>query len=694
MKKLFFILVLTIITMNGFAQGVILHYDFSAVCETGQTLYYLITNEGEHTVTLTHPYSEENNFFQGDYYEGFPKPQGEITLPSSVEYNDTQYAVTAIGDNAFYGCSDLTGTLTIPEGVVSIGCRSFCRCNFTSVTIPQSLEVIVSSSYGYGTAFVYCSALESIVVDEENPIFYSENNAIIRREGGVLVQGCKSTTIPNDIATIGRSAFQGAGDGGNLTLPNSVKDVKDYAFYECHFSGAIAFSDSLQSIGACAFEYSDFSGSLTIPNSVTEIDKGAFANCYRLTGDLTLPSTISTISIRSFSGVGCTGTLIIPNSVTSIERQAFQHCDFSELVLGNAVETIGDDAFRSIYSSIHLTGALKLPSSLTAIGRAVFAYNSFEEIHSPNTTPPALDNSAFDNYTNSDIPVYIPFGCTEVYQNAVGWNRFTNFIESEMNLEGEWYYEIQNENGSKTYQHLEYANDTTINDKDRVKVIVRTNHIYDKGFQTEVTHEYVYEEDGVVYWWNKELQEFTVLYNLVAEVGDEWEIKVGTESLIMHVDAVEDYEYEGKAFRMLRVNDAGDFFSGDIVAGFGHLTSFFPEKLMRQSAKIEVKGLRCYWVDGALLYHQGNEDCDTIYNSYHGMDEFVTDHFMIYPNPTDGVIHLEMQDAACPRYCVTNLLGQTLMSGTISGQTIDVSTLPAGMYFITIDSKTMKFAKQ
>ena len=270
------------------------------------------------------------------------------------------------------------------------------------------------------------------------------------------------------------------------------------------------------------------------------------------------------------------------------------------------------------------------------------------------------------------------------------------YIQTPPNLEGEWYYEIQNEDGSTTFQYLEYANDTTVNDRDRVKVIVRTNHIYDKGFQTESTHEYVYEEDGVVYWWNKELQRFTTLFDLNANTGDEWLIEVGYETLVMHVDTVDYCDYNGLNYRTLRVSDSQNLFSGDIVCCFGHLTSFFPERLMNPSSKSEVDGLRCYWVDDALLYHHGEEDCNAVYNFFHDTDETeITEGLSVYPNPTDGLIHIESsQNASLLAYRITNLLGQTLMTGTVTDQLIDVSALPSGMYFITIGNQTVKLLKQ
>jgi len=1021
MKKLFAIIVLMALAMNGISQ--ILNYDFSAECETGQTLYYRISSEEEHTVTLTHPYSEENGF-HGDYYEGFTQPQGDIILPSIVDYNGVQYFVTAIDKNAFWACH-LTGSLTIPEGIVSIGACAFEGCFFTTISIPKSTEVISSASYGYGTPFGYCSSLESIVVDEANPVFYSENNALIKRQGKVLVQGCKTTIIPDDVEAIGRSSFQGAGDGGNLVIPNSVISIDEYAFHHCNFSGTLMLSDSLRYIGANAFSESNFTGSLSLPNTVTEIGAAAFRNC-GFSGDLILPSSITSINTSSFYSSNFSGTLVIPNSVTYIGLMAFEGTNFSELVLGNSLEYIDNHAFNNWLSNTHLTGVLRLPASLTEIGISTFAYTSFDEIYSPNTTPPSLDNSSFYE-CDPNIPVHIPFGCTEAYQNAEGWNYFTNFIEDlentslytygylcqpdsavieldpnssmgseygdfharftyrpngllntqsafsilsgssadydhfykfyydsdyhviqqndtyygmgaepflnhyiyengllmtytrhlnnyheddtlilwdsisytydelrrlhtekrfirttsektyeynenqviittdgytdgtsgdwltlsreirtfnedsllvssqtekyndstilvtygydgqrhrtsiltqkrnngvwenqklvqyhfnpngrltraeiklwqddafvdahravyELNEMGypatvtferwddeawrygvwqsdfylydeghlqqqndmlysyrnsihkieltyivtnnprepllpdnsEWFYEIENEEGTITYQHLEYAADTTIGTQ-RPKIIVRSNTHYDRDIWTEVTHEYVYEENGIVYWWNKDLEEFTTLYNLAAETGDEWEIKVGTESIIMHVDSVEYIDYGGQNYRTLHVSDENDLFSGDIVCGIGHMTSFFPERLMTRGKSYRVAGLRCYWVEGNLIFKINRDDCDAIYSELHnGLDEPTGEAaFLVYPNPANGVLFIETHGRASLQtaYRITNLMGQTILSGNITAenQRIDIESLPAGMYFITFAGETLKF---
>ena len=72
---------------------------------------------------------------------------GQITIPSTVNYNDKSYAVTSIGDQAFQGCSGLA-SITIPEGVTSIGEYTFDLCSsLASVTIPKSVTSIGSYAF-------------------------------------------------------------------------------------------------------------------------------------------------------------------------------------------------------------------------------------------------------------------------------------------------------------------------------------------------------------------------------------------------------------------------------------------------------------------------------------------------------------------------------------------------------------------
>ena len=71
----------------------------------------------------------------------------------------------------------------------------------------------------------------------------------------------------------------------------------------------------------------------------------------------------------------------------------------------------------------------------------------------------------------------------------------------------------------------------------------------------------------------------------------------------------------------------------------------------------------------------------------------------IYPNPTNGVLFVQTLHATSlpdQTYRITNLMGQTVLSGSITAETqqIDVSGLSEGMYFMTIGSETRKFVVQ
>ena len=300
----------------------------------------------------------------------------------------------------------------------------------------------------------------------------------------------------------------------------------------------------------------------------------------------------------------------------------------------------------------------------------------------------AVQSDADGNLCESD-PILTPWGGDCVYVRNLASVYYGNNIPEG----SEWFYEIQNLNGSTTYQHLEYVADTTINSKD-VKIIIRTNTLYDKGRQVEVTHEYIYKEDFAIYWWNKTLQEFTMLYDYAANVGDEWDINVGTETITVHVDAIDRVQHDGIWYDRLHLSDADGYFSGPTLFNIGNLANFFPEALMGKSKGFRVNGLRCYWAAGSPVYSNDGYYCDEILGL--GETNLESEQFNVYPNPTDGVLIVETQCFASQptqTYHITNLMGQTLMSGNITAenQQIDVSGLPEGMYFISIGNMTRKF---
>ena len=130
--------------------------------------------------------------------------------------------VTTIGEDAFYYCP--IPSVVISEGVTTIERRAFSNCPIKELHIPSSLVSISpeDNSFGEG-AFYNCSKLQSITVDEANPVYDSRGNcnALIETATNTLLKGSNNTVIPNDITIIGRNAFLSINALKAINIPKS-----------------------------------------------------------------------------------------------------------------------------------------------------------------------------------------------------------------------------------------------------------------------------------------------------------------------------------------------------------------------------------------------------------------------------------------------------------------------------------------
>lgn len=705
-------------------------------------LYYNITADDE--VEVTYAVTHFNTY------------TGDVVIPESVTYESNTYTVTAVGNMAFQNCEGALTSVVVPNTVTSIGELAFASCpHLLTVILPNSVDTLGAMIFDLCSSlttvrfpegitvlpramFRACSSLSSITIPStvtriESSVFEGTGltsidipesvtsigasafsscsfltsvdvpNTVTELGPGVF-STCRSLLtvhIPENLTTIPDRLFEQCNELESFNIPATVTSIGEAAFMNCYPLTEVVLPDAVTSLGASAFENCSNLESINIPEGVRHLGSRLFWHCHKL-GAVTLPEGIDTIPQGLFNACSLLDSIVIPESVTCIEGWAFSSCwALREIVVPDNVTSIGMAAF----SDCKNLSKVELGYRLATIGEQAFMKEGDVAkltLVCHGSTPAQCGYTSFPGEALQEM-VVAPCGFEEDYREVWGpyWQS-GNFDEDCDFIGSEWYYEILNDDGSVTYQHLQSVADTTINHKE-VTIIIRTNTLYDKGEHSEVSREYVYEEDDVIYWWNKELEDFTVLYDNGAEQGDVWEIVVGTQSIAVHVDAVEHYEYEGRLFKMLKVSDEGNLFSGIIVCGIGHLTSFFPEKLMTQGKGYRVEGIRCFWDGDRLIFEYGEKDCDEVYEQYHGVDEDpVTGSIRLYPNPTEAVLYVEnalsqaSETSSCLPFRIYNVMGQVLMTGTVDAdsQQVNVSTLPAGVYYITLAGESFKFVKQ
>ena len=227
-----------------------------------------------------------------------------VEIPSYKIINGKKYAITSIGKQAFFNCTNLT-SITIPNSVTGIG----------------------------GYAFLYCTSLQKVIVpdiaawcgvtiggSDANPLsiamhLYSDENTEI-----------KDLVIPNSVTSIGPSTFYNCTGLKSVAIGNSVTSIGVRAFRGCSRLTSITIGNSVTRIRNHAFRECAGLTSVEIPNSVTRIDESAFHDCSRLKS-ITIGNSVKTIDDHAFGG--CTNLHSVNSKIMNPEKVYFGTTPFS-----------------------------------------------------------------------------------------------------------------------------------------------------------------------------------------------------------------------------------------------------------------------------------------------------------------------------------------------------------------------------
>src|SRR5574344_1213261 len=134
------------------------------------------------------------------------------------------------GKTLITGCKNTT----IPSDVTTIVESAFSAClGLTAISIPSSVTSIEDD------VFTYCSKITTITVDAGNTAYRSTDansnqcNALLSKDGKTLIAGCKNTTIPIGVTSIGTNAFNGCSGLTSVSIPGGVTGIGDNTFWGC-----------------------------------------------------------------------------------------------------------------------------------------------------------------------------------------------------------------------------------------------------------------------------------------------------------------------------------------------------------------------------------------------------------------------------------------------------------------------------
>lgn len=172
-----------------------------------------------------------------DYSSADPAPWSEYNdIIASITISD---GVTSIGDNAFHSCCAESIDLQCTS-LVSIGKNAFSRCTMlTSIFIPESVQSIGSE------AFSLCEGLSMV----ELPTTLTKIPDGIFTDCALL----DSITIPDTVTEIGANAFLRCTAFILEKLPAGIKSIGASAFENCGAVESLLLPKTLESIGNAAF---------------------------------------------------------------------------------------------------------------------------------------------------------------------------------------------------------------------------------------------------------------------------------------------------------------------------------------------------------------------------------------------------------------------------------------------------------
>ena len=233
----------------------------------------------------------------------------ELTLPQS--YNGEEYAV---GEGVFAGNADIE-SISIPAAVTAIGNEAFNGCtSLAELRIEDGEETL---TLGYN-AYNETEDGKGLFADCPLVTLYLGRNLEYPEQGcyGYSPLMNKETltnvTIGEYVIHINSSLLCFSTNITHLVIPGNVKNIGTHAFGACYKLTDLTIGEGVETLGNDAFNSCTSLVNVTIPASVTSIGDAAFIYCLKLADITSLATTPATVGNNTFYHIATGATLYVP----------------------------------------------------------------------------------------------------------------------------------------------------------------------------------------------------------------------------------------------------------------------------------------------------------------------------------------------------------------------------------------------
>ncbi|KAF0204522.1 MAG: hypothetical protein FD170_427 [Bacteroidetes bacterium] len=250
------------------------------------------------------------------------------------------------------------------------------------------------------------------------------------------------------------------------------------------------------------------------------------------------------------------------------------------------------------------------------------------------------------------------------------------------------------------FDKIEYIGDTIIQNKSCQKLMISSYMFAPAELGGELvdswtSQKFTYSNGDTVFYLVND--NFQILYNFGAQVGDTWEPGVDTNEFSCGKSYVEvvstgSDEINGEIYEWLQVTtlpNSSVGFEGKIYKRFGVIGDYLFPTPRNCDPDIIVEffnySFMCFQDDSFPLYNVTNKDCDYLLST----DEFEIKYpekiVSIYPNPASDILSIGVLKPDCKitNVVVTDMQGRVLKN--VNELQIDISDMAKGIYFIRID---------